>query len=183
MGVRRGISLEQRWRAAECAERVEDVLATRVLVWIVVARPEDVVHLELDEPEFWVKVRPASATRVVTSVATPEMSAPRTTSLNGARGGSAAVQLLPLYYVTCLLLPSHLRPKNTALEIAMPRWDDPDMGWHAKRIRVLAQSKSAISGFLTGYSTDHSTNCAKIGLQDGRHPCSLLPTTRPSTPP
>jgi hypothetical protein len=44
----------------------------------------------------------------------------------------------------------------------MPRWDDPDMGWHAKRIRALAQSKSAISGFLTGYSTDQPT-APKLG--------------------
>jgi hypothetical protein len=60
-----------------------------MLLRIVVARPKDVVHLEHDEPEYWVETRPvtpARAARVVTRVATPEMS---TSSLNGARGGSA----------------------------------------------------------------------------------------------
>jgi hypothetical protein len=63
-----------------------------MLLWIAVARLEDIVHLEHDEPEFGIEtgpVRPARAARVAARVATPEMSAPRTSSLNGARGGLA----------------------------------------------------------------------------------------------
>jgi hypothetical protein len=62
-----------------------------MLLRIVVACPEDVVYLEYDEPEFWVETRPVWPSRVwvVASVATPEMRAPRTSSLNGARGSSA----------------------------------------------------------------------------------------------
>jgi NAD-dependent dihydropyrimidine dehydrogenase PreA subunit len=69
-------------------QELEDrVAVVGMLLRIVIACPEDVVHLEHDEPEFWVEVRPARAARVVARVATPEMSAPRTSSLNGARGG------------------------------------------------------------------------------------------------
>jgi hypothetical protein len=67
-------------------ELEDRVIVVGTLLRIVVARPEDVIHLEHDEPEFWVETR---AARVVARVATPEVSAPKTSSLNGARGGSA----------------------------------------------------------------------------------------------
>jgi hypothetical protein len=53
-----------------------------MIFWIVVARPEDVIHLEHDEPELGVgeEVRGRHASQVVARVAT---STPRTSSLTG----------------------------------------------------------------------------------------------------
>jgi hypothetical protein len=90
-------SVWSRGRQRDGHQELEDrVAVVGTLLRIVVARPEDVVHLEHDEPELGVEtrpVRPARATRVVTRVATLEMSAPRISSLNGARGGSAGEDL------------------------------------------------------------------------------------------